>query len=133
MLLLSGHKVLLAVTGLVSLMCSLWVQIEIEVLVALIQNKQKLMLRIYFKNIIQVYVPKKNITVTAKRMEITDALYFLLSSWSLSATSCLSSTVALKFDLRGSHCSSCQNWCGFIYGLQLAETDRVMVALKHYF
>uniref|UniRef100_A0A452QR38 Family with sequence similarity 126 member B n=1 Tax=Ursus americanus TaxID=9643 RepID=A0A452QR38_URSAM len=29
--------------------------------------------------------------------------------WSLSATSCLSSIVALKFDLRGSHCSSCQN------------------------
>uniref|UniRef100_A0A087WSI2 Hyccin PI4KA lipid kinase complex subunit 2 n=1 Tax=Mus musculus TaxID=10090 RepID=A0A087WSI2_MOUSE len=32
-----------------------------------------------------------------------------VSSWSLSATNCLSSIVALKFDLRGSHCSSCPN------------------------
>lgn len=31
------------------------------------------------------------------------------SSWNLSATSCLSSIVALKFDLRGSRCNSCQN------------------------
>uniref|UniRef100_A0A2I2ZDU5 Hyccin PI4KA lipid kinase complex subunit 2 n=1 Tax=Gorilla gorilla gorilla TaxID=9595 RepID=A0A2I2ZDU5_GORGO len=31
------------------------------------------------------------------------------SSWSPSAISCLSSIVAQRFDLRGSHCSSCQN------------------------